>query len=108
MGFAKGTPFAGHRHVMLESHQAPFTRITLCHPEASGERIPLRPVTAITTIMQTSSKTTIQIDKATRNALGELQWRYRTYSLNAVIDLLINEAEPEVYHEYISEDDPEE
>ena len=52
--------------------------------------------------------TTIQVDRETRNALGELQWRYRVHSLSAVIDLLISEAEPDVYHEFISEDDPEE
>lgn len=53
-------------------------------------------------------KTTLTLEKDTRDALGELQWRYRLHSLNAVIDRLLNEAEPDIYHEFISEDDIEE
>lgn len=48
----------------------------------------------------------IQLD--TMEALKELRWRYRAQSINDVIDLLISEAEPDIYHEFISEDDSEE
>jgi len=51
--------------------------------------------------------TTIALNPHTHEALKQLKWEYRQASINDVIDLLLSEAEPEVYHEYISEDDPE-
>jgi len=53
------------------------------------------------------SRTSIQVQDDTLGALNELKWQYRARSLNDVIDLLISEVEPDIYHEYISEDDPE-
>lgn len=52
-------------------------------------------------------RTMAAIQPDTMEALKELRWRYRAASINDVIDLLISEAEPDIYHEFISEDDLE-
>lgn len=52
-------------------------------------------------------RTSIAVYEDTIEALRELRWRYRADSLADVIDLLINEAEPQIYHDFICEDEPE-
>lgn len=52
-------------------------------------------------------RTSIAVRADTLEALNELKWAYRARSINDVIDLLICESEPDVYHDCISEDEPE-
>jgi len=56
-------------------------------------------------IVNMSTMIRVQLD--TLEALRELRWRYRCRSLSDVIDLLISDAEPELYQDVISEDLPE-
>lgn len=56
-------------------------------------------------IVNMSTMIRVQLD--TLEALRELRWRYRCRSLSDVIDLLISDAEPELYRDVISEDLPE-
>ncbi len=52
--------------------------------------------------------TTIRVQMDTIEALREYAWIHRLRNLSDAIDLLICEAAPDIYHEMIAEDDPEE
>jgi len=51
--------------------------------------------------------TMIRVQLDTLEALRELRWRYRCRSLSDVIDLLIWDAEPELFNDVILKDLPE-
>jgi len=51
---------------------------------------------------------TIRIQLDTLEALKQFAWEHRLRNLSDAVDLLICEAAPEIYHEFISEDDIEE
>jgi len=53
-------------------------------------------------------KSMVRMDTDVLAALHDLRWQYRVNSLSDVVALLLCEAEPDIYHEYVSEDDPEE
>jgi len=56
-------------------------------------------------IVNMSTMIRVQLD--TLEALRELRWRYRCRSLSDVIDLLIWDAEPELFKDVILKDLPE-
>lgn len=51
--------------------------------------------------------TMTRINRDTLAALKELRWKYRAETVSDVIDCLLYVAEPELFREYISEDEPE-
>ena len=54
-----------------------------------------------------SSTTMTRINRDTLAALKELRWKYRAETISDVIDCLLYVAEPELFEDYISEDEPE-
>lgn len=48
-----------------------------------------------------------RINRDTLAALKELRWKYRAETVSDVVDCLLCVAEPELFREYISEDEPE-
>lgn len=48
-----------------------------------------------------------RINRNTLAALKELRWKYRAETVSDAIDCLLYLAEPELFKEYISEDEPD-
>jgi predicted O-methyltransferase YrrM len=50
----------------------------------------------------------IRINEDTLEAVAQFAWENRLHSLSDAIDLLLCDAAPDIYEEFLSEDHPEE